>query len=70
MYASHQSAAGLMSWCEANMTFSLLYVALHNLKFLLYDLEPVVGIHWLHGVRDSRWLGPLEVSKPVPLMRL
>jgi hypothetical protein len=25
-------------------------VALHNLKFLLYDLEPVIDIHRLHGV--------------------
>jgi hypothetical protein len=25
-------------------------VALHNLKFLLYYLEPAIGIHWLHTV--------------------
>jgi hypothetical protein len=45
-------------------------VALHNLKFLLYDLEPVVGIHWLHVVLGAWGLSPLEISKSISLLWL
>jgi hypothetical protein len=45
-------------------------VALYNLKFFLYDLEPVVSIHWLHAVWEAWWLSPLKISKFVSLLRL
>jgi hypothetical protein len=45
-------------------------IALHDMKLLLYSLEPVIGIHGFHGVRESRWLSPLEFSNLVSLLRL
>jgi hypothetical protein len=42
-------------------------VALHNLKLLLYSLEPIISIHGFHGVQKGWWLGPLEFSKLVSL---
>jgi hypothetical protein len=44
-------------------------VALHNLKFLLYDLEPII-IRWFHRVREAWWLGSLEISKQAPLLHI
>jgi hypothetical protein len=40
-------------------------VALDHLKLLLYSLEPIVTIHWLDRVRESRRLGALKVSKSI-----
>jgi hypothetical protein len=34
-------------------------------KLLLYSLEPVVGIRGFHGVRESRQLSVLKVSKSI-----
>jgi hypothetical protein len=45
-------------------------VALHNLKLLLYRLEPVIGVHGFHRVRKGQRLGPLEFSKLVSLLQL
>jgi hypothetical protein len=45
-------------------------VALHNLKLLLYHLEPVIGVHGFHVVRKGWRLGPLEYSKFVSMLRL
>jgi hypothetical protein len=45
-------------------------VALHNLKLLLYHLEPFIGIHGFHRVGKGRRLGPLEISKLVSLLWL
>jgi hypothetical protein len=39
---------------------------LDHLKLLLYNLEPIVSIHRLDRVRESRWLGALKVSKSIP----
>jgi hypothetical protein len=35
------------------------------MKLLLYSLEPVVGIHGFHRVRESMRLGVLKVSKSI-----
>jgi hypothetical protein len=36
------------------------------MNFLLCSLEPVIGIHGFHRVRESWWLSPLEISKSIP----
>jgi hypothetical protein len=48
----------------------LLVVALHNLKFLLHHLVPVINVHGFHGVREDLWLDSLEFSKLVSLLWL
>jgi hypothetical protein len=45
-------------------------VALHNLKLLLYSLEPVIDVHGFHKVREGWCLGPLEFSKLVSVLQL
>jgi hypothetical protein len=40
------------------------------MMLLLYSLEPAIDIHGFHGVQESRWLGPMEFSKLVSLLRL
>jgi hypothetical protein len=35
------------------------------LKLLLYILEPVIGIHGFHRMRESRQLGALKASKSI-----
>jgi hypothetical protein len=40
-------------------------VALGHLKLPLYSLESVINIHGFHGMRESRWLGALKVSKSI-----
>jgi hypothetical protein len=45
-------------------------VALHNLKLLLYHLQPVIDVHGFHRVRKGQRLGPLEFSKLVSLLWL
>jgi hypothetical protein len=39
-------------------------VALHHLQ-LLYRLEPIIIIHWLHIMTKGRWLSALKISKPI-----
>jgi hypothetical protein len=41
----------------------LTVVALDHLQLLLNGLQPIVGIHWLDGVRECRRIGPLKLSK-------
>jgi hypothetical protein len=48
---------------------SLSIVALDHLKFLLCSLEPIISIHRLNRVRESRWLGAMKVSKSIPQWR-
>jgi hypothetical protein len=38
-------------------------VALDHLQLLLNGLQPIIGIHWLNGVRECRRFGPLKLSK-------
>jgi hypothetical protein len=41
----------------------LTVVALDHLQLLLNGLQPIIGIHWLNGVRECRRFGPLKLSK-------
>jgi hypothetical protein len=47
----------------------LTVVALNHLQLLLHLLEPIVSIHWLHGLRKGRRLSALKLSKPIPRWR-
>jgi hypothetical protein len=44
-------------------------VALNHMQLLLHRLEPIVSIHWLHGLRKGRRLSALKLSKPIPRWR-
>jgi hypothetical protein len=41
-----------------------------NFQLLFNFLQPIIGIHWLDGVRECRRLGPLEFFMFVTLLRL
>jgi hypothetical protein len=41
-------------------------IALNHLQLLLHRLEPIVNIHWLHGLKKGRRLSALKLSKPIP----
>jgi hypothetical protein len=43
---------------------------LDDLHLLLNGLQPIIGIHWLDGVRECWRLRPLELSKPVMQLEL
>jgi hypothetical protein len=60
---SYKSYQLVRSWCTLSI------VALDQLKFLLYRIEPVIGIRGFHRVRESRLLGALKVSKSIPRRR-
>jgi hypothetical protein len=40
-------------------------MALDHLKLLFYSLEPIISIHWLNRVRESRQFGALKVSNSI-----
>jgi hypothetical protein len=44
-------------------------VALHHLQLLPHRLEPIISIHWLHGLREGGWLSALKISMPIPRRR-
>jgi hypothetical protein len=41
-------------------------IALHHLQLLLNIIEPIISIHWLHGMWEGQWLSALKISKPIP----
>jgi hypothetical protein len=53
-------------WSEQH---PLSIVALDHLKLLLYSLKPIIYIHRLDRLRESRRLGPLKVSKSISWRR-
>jgi hypothetical protein len=44
----------------------LMIVALHQLQFHFYRLEPIISIHQLHNMREGQWLSALKISKLIP----
>jgi hypothetical protein len=61
------SGSNELMHCKQN---PLLVGTLDDMQLLLNGVQPIVGIHWLDGVRECWRLHSMELSKPITLLEL